>query len=285
MTDRLAEPLTRAVGTRSAGPLAKLGLETVGDLLRHYPRRYGDPGRLTDLGGLALGEHVTIVAQVRSATVRRMRNRAGAILEAVVTDGPQQLSLTFFAKSPNVLRYHEQRLAPGRHGLFTGVVGLYRGTRQLTHPDYKIIGMDDDDAEDAESAVLEASRPIPIYPASGSIPSWKIQPAVRTVLDPLREEDVPDPLPDAVRERHGLGTRLERCATSTSRTTRSSGAEVATACGTKRRSSSRPRSRSGARGPPPSPRPPARRARRASPGSSPTSTRRCPSRSPRGSAT
>lgn len=208
MTDRLAEPLTRAVGTRSAGPLAKLGLETVGDLLRHYPRRYGDPGRLTDLGGLTLGEHVTIVAQVRSATVRRMRNRAGAILEAVVTDGPQQLSLTFFAKSPNVLRYHEQRLAPGRHGLFTGVVGLYRGTRQLTHPDYKIIGMDDD-AEDAESAVLEASRPIPIYPASGSIPSWKIQPAVRTVLDPLREEDVPDPLPDAVRERHGLGTRLE----------------------------------------------------------------------------
>lgn len=50
MSDRLAEPLTRAVGTRSAGPLAKLGLETVGDLLRHYPRRYGDPGRLTDLG-------------------------------------------------------------------------------------------------------------------------------------------------------------------------------------------------------------------------------------------
>lgn len=207
-TDRLAEPLTRALGARSANPLAKLGLRTVGDLLRHYPRRYGDPGTLTDLAGLALGEHVTIVAQVRSATVRRMRNRPGAILEALVTDGPQQLSLTFFAKSPNALRYHEQRLAPGRLGLFTGVVGFYRGTRQLTHPDYRIIGMDDD-AEDAESAVLEASRPIPIYPASASIPSWKIQPAVRTVLDPLREEDVPDPVPGAVREQHGFGTRLE----------------------------------------------------------------------------
>ncbi|MCB7137948.1 ATP-dependent DNA helicase RecG [Cellulosimicrobium marinum] len=208
MTDRMAEPLTRALGTRSANALAKLGLTTVGELLNHVPRRYGDPGRLTELAGLALGEHVTIVAQVRSATVRRMRNRPGAILEAVVTDGPQQLSLTFFAKGPGALRYHEQRLAPGRLGLFTGVVGDYRGTRQLTHPDYRIIGMDDD-AEDAESAVLEASRPIPIYPASASIPSWKIQPAVRTVLDPLREEDVPDPLPADVRARHGLGTRLE----------------------------------------------------------------------------
>jgi len=208
MTDRMAEPLTKALGTRSAAPLAKLGVHTVGDLLGHYPRRYGDPGTLTDLGGLTLGEHVTIVAQVRTATVRRMRNRPGAILEAVVTDGPRQLSLTFFAKGPGALRYHEQRLAPGRLGLFTGVVGDYRGTRQLTHPDYRIIGMDDD-AEDTESAVLEASRPIPIYPASAAIPSWKIQPAVRTVLDPLREEDVPDPLPAAVRERHRLGTRLE----------------------------------------------------------------------------
>ena len=222
MTDRLAEPLTRAVGTRSAGPLAKLGVETVGDLLRHYPRRYGDPGRLTDLGGLALGEHVTIVAQVRSATVRRMRNRAGAILEAVVTDGPQQLSLTFFAKSPNVLRYHEQRLAPGRHGLFTGVVGLYRGTRQLTHPDYKIIGMDDD-AEDAESAVLEASRPIPIYPASGSIPRWQLPPAVRPVRDPRRAAAAPSSAPAPVagtRPSRPSPTPRRQACTSTSRSPR-----------------------------------------------------------------
>ncbi|MBD8080661.1 ATP-dependent DNA helicase RecG [Cellulosimicrobium arenosum] len=208
MTARLDEPLRRALGTRSANALEKLGVRTVGELLQHYPRRYGDPGRLTDLGGLALGEHVTIVAQVQHATVRRMRNRPGAILEAVVTDGPRQLSLTFFAKHPGALRYHEDRLTPGRLGLFTGVVGDYRGSRQLAHPDYKIIGMDDD-ADDAESAVLEASRPIPIYPASASIPSWKIQPAVRTVLDPLREQDVPDPLPESVRTRHGLGTRLQ----------------------------------------------------------------------------
>ncbi|MBD5787833.1 ATP-dependent DNA helicase RecG [Cellulosimicrobium terreum] len=208
MTGRLDEPLARALGPRSAAPLEKLGVRTVGDLLGHYPRRYGDPGTPTELDGLTLGEHVTIVAQVRSATVRRMRNRPGAILEAIVTDGPRQLSLTFFAKSPKALTYHEHRLAPGRLGLFTGVVGDYRGNRQLAHPDYRIIGMDDD-AEDTESALLEASRPIPIYPASASIPSWKIQPAVRTVLDPLREEDVPDPVPATLRERHGLGSRLQ----------------------------------------------------------------------------
>lgn len=205
-TERMAEPLKKVLGQRSATPLAKLGLETVGDLLRHYPRRYGDPGTLTDLGRLTLGDHVTVVARVSRATIRQMRARAGSILQAVVTDGTHELSLTFFAKHAGALRHHESRLVPGRSGLFTGVVSEYRGERQLTHPDYKIVGLD---ADDEESAIAEASRPIPIYPASASVPSWRIQPCVRTVLDPLRPEDVPDPVPDDVRQRRRLPPRLD----------------------------------------------------------------------------
>lgn len=206
MTGREGEALTKVLGARSAGPLAKLGLVTVGDLLRHYPRRYGDPGTLTDMDRLALGEHVTVMARVARATVRTMRSRAGAMLSAVVTDGRHELALTFFAKRAGALRPHEEKLRPGRVGLFTGVVSEYRGTRQLTHPDYVLVGVD---ADDAEEAMFEASRPIPIYPASSSVPSWRIQRAVRTVLDPLAEADVEDPVPDEVRARHGLPSRLD----------------------------------------------------------------------------
>ena len=203
---REGEPLTKVLGTRSATPLAKLGLETVGDLLRHYPRRYGDPGTLTDMDHLALGEHVTVMARVSRATVRSMRARSGAMLQAVVTDGHHELALTFFAKRAGALRPHEEKLRPGRVGLFTGVVSEYRGTRQLTHPDYVMVGVDTDDAEEA---MVEASRPIPIYPASSAVPSWRIQRAVRTVLDPLTEADVVDPVPVEVRARLGLAGRLD----------------------------------------------------------------------------
>ncbi|MFD6175466.1 MULTISPECIES: ATP-dependent DNA helicase RecG [unclassified Isoptericola] len=206
MTGREGEALTKVLGARSAAPLEKLGLVTTGDLLRHYPRRYGDPGTLTDMDRLALGEHVTVMARVAHATVRTMRSRAGAMLQAVVTDGRHELALTFFAKRAGALRPHEDKLRPGRVGLFTGVVSEYRGTRQLTHPDYVLVGVD---ADDAEAAMFEASRPIPIYPASSSVPSWRIQRAVRTVLDPLTEADVEDPVPADVRERAGLPGRLE----------------------------------------------------------------------------
>jgi ATP-dependent DNA helicase RecG len=189
---RLDEPLERVLGTRAAKTLASLELRTAGDLLRHYPRRYGTPGEFTDIARLRLGEHVTVMAEIRQATVRPMRNRGGSLLEAVVTDGRDTLALTFFAKRAGVLRMHEDKLRPGRTGLFTGTVGEYRGRRQLTHPDYLIVGLD---ADSEEEAVLEASRPIPLYPASASAPTWKIARAVRTVLDPLTDEDVPDPIP------------------------------------------------------------------------------------------
>src|SRR5690554_2153597 len=205
--DRWAESLKSVLGARTAGGLAtKLGLETVEDLLRHYPRRYGSPGEMTEIAALRTGEHVTVMAQIRSAQVRSMRTRGGAMLEAIVTDGRDSLQLTFFAKRTGVLRMHESKLTPGSTGLFTGTVGEYRGRRQLTHPDYLVVGVD---AADEDEAVLEASRPIPIYPAAAAVPTWRIGRSVRTVLDPLTETDVPDPIPQSVRAERNFPTLLE----------------------------------------------------------------------------
>ena len=206
MSERTDERLERAFDKRTATALGKLGLKTVGDLLGHYPRRYADPGALTDIAALEVGEHVTILARVEQATVRAMRNRKGALMEVVVTDGSSRLSLTFFGKHRGSLYNHEKRLVPGAKGLFTGTVGLYRGTRQLTHPDFTLMGEESD--LDSDEALLEhATKPIPIYPAAAGIPSWKVQGALRVVLDTLADADVPDPVPDEVRERQGLPGR------------------------------------------------------------------------------
>ncbi|MDT0167243.1 ATP-dependent DNA helicase RecG [Actinotalea sp. AC32] len=202
----LDAPLTRQVGVTMAKKLEALGLRTSGDLLRHLPRRYADAGSLTDLASVAVGEHVSILARVRSARSRQMQARRGAMLEAVVTDGNREMSLTFFARGAGALRSHESRLRPGRVGVFSGVVKVYRGMLQLTHPDYHVVGVD---ADDEAAALVEASRPMPIYPASAGAETWRIQKAVRTVLDPLRPGDVPEPVPVEVRARHGLQTAFQ----------------------------------------------------------------------------
>src|SRR5258708_23626846 len=94
----LEDPLRLVIGDKAAKPLDRaLGLRTVGDLLRHYPRRYETRGELTDLASLRDGEYVTVLARVAKVTSRPMRNRRGSIFEATVTDGRGELALTFFS--------------------------------------------------------------------------------------------------------------------------------------------------------------------------------------------
>ena len=58
-----------------------MGLQTVGDLLDHLPRRYGEHGELSDIARLQVGEQATVLAEVASVTSRRMRQRKGTICE------------------------------------------------------------------------------------------------------------------------------------------------------------------------------------------------------------
>ncbi len=197
-SDPLDQPLTQKFGASEGKKLAGMGLRTVGDLLRHYPRRYAPPGQLTDLAELVEGEHVTVVAQVQSATLRRTRN-GKALLEAFVTDGHDRLRLGFFAGHPKRLGYHERMLVPGRRGLFSGEVSHYQGSPQFLHPDFEMF-----DPEDEGRMRVEAGWPLPIYPASKSVQSWQLRRAVRHALDDLRADDVPDPLPPGVLAAHHL---------------------------------------------------------------------------------
>ncbi len=185
--------LASALGGRTAQVLEKsFGLRAVGDLLAHYPRRYARRGELTALSELRLDEPVTIVAEVRSVSERRMQNRRGSILEATISDGRGILTLTFFNQP-----FRKAELVPGVRGIFSGKIGSYRGTRQLTHPDYELFDAEIAASMDDEQARRWAETPVPLYPATASFPSWKLQKAVETVLDVLPE--LPDPVPDDVR--------------------------------------------------------------------------------------
>jgi ATP-dependent DNA helicase RecG len=195
------DALDRVIGAKSATLLAEqLDVHTVGDLLRHYPRRYADQGQLTPIAGLAPGEDVTVVAEVRSCSSRRMQTKKGTIQNAVIWDGSHELNLTFF----NQHRL-DKTLTPGRKALFAGRVTTYgkKRTLQLTHPRYQLL---DGDAGE----LAEFSRPlIPVYPATKDLPSWTIQFCARQVFDVL--DDPEDPLPQSVRAQHrlpGLGAAL-----------------------------------------------------------------------------
>ncbi len=193
MAVTMGTPLTRVLGPRTAGSMAdQLGLHTVGDLLRHYPRRYASRGEQADLADVQVGDRVTVLAQVRSVTTRPMRNRRGTLTEVVVGDGSGRMKLVFF-------NHRHAQLKPNAWGMFAGTVGEWRGEKQFAHPDMHLLEGTDDEDDWARALV-------PIYPASKDVSSWVIQKSVKLLLGASGglDELVQDPLPEEIRARHGL---------------------------------------------------------------------------------
>ncbi|MFF3439852.1 ATP-dependent DNA helicase RecG [Streptosporangium sp. NPDC002721] len=193
------EPLAKALDPKTAKLLESvLDLRTVGDLLRHYPRRYAERGELTDLDDLQVDDHVTVVGEVTRAMRRPMRNKGGTWLEVEVVDARgSKIYLSFFGKTSHIA---ETRLKPGRRGMFAGKVGAFgQGEKrkwQLSHPEFEMIEESETGAEEFAAAL------VPIYPAGKDVTPWAIRRALGVVLDTMGELD--DPLPAELRARHRL---------------------------------------------------------------------------------
>jgi ATP-dependent DNA helicase RecG len=183
--ERLEAPLDTlaGVGPTLRNRLAKLGLERVGDLLDHRPRRYEEPAperRIADLWG---EDEVVIAGQVLRSSSRRGRGRL-QILTAQVSDGSGQITATWFNQP-----WLQEKLAPGTHVRLRGSTNRY-GFQVRS---YDLNG---------GSATADFA---PVYPASEEVATAKLRELVAAAL-PLAA-DRPDPLPAALKAERGLPLR------------------------------------------------------------------------------
>ncbi|MCD0442708.1 ATP-dependent DNA helicase RecG [Glycomyces sp. A-F 0318] len=195
MTIGLETRLREVLDKKSVEKLGEeLDLDTIGDLLGHYPFRYIGQGERPDLGRLAIGEEVTVFAEVRAAVARKYqpkrpgkKARRAERLEVVIADEDgRTLTLVYFNQP-----WLKEHLTAGKQGLFVGKVGQFNGRLQLNSPQHFLV-----DEWNVTSGLL------PVYPGTAELPSWKIMKAVHTVLGLV--PGLADPLPREIRSRLGL---------------------------------------------------------------------------------
>ncbi|QIK67002.1 ATP-dependent DNA helicase RecG [Nocardioides sp. HDW12B] len=192
--------LPGVVGSGAKALEDELGLRTVGDLLRHYPRRHLDRTTVGSLAELVPGELALVVVDVATADVKPYQDRRTGqtayrvVVRAELAD--DTVWLTFFDRRKHVAEWRVTKpLRPGNRVLVSGkfVRKAFNGQLrwELAHPE-----VDEDD--------LDRTGLKPLYPARGKLTSLKIEKAVRTAVDVMPA--VPDPVPDAVRRELDLVT-------------------------------------------------------------------------------
>jgi ATP-dependent DNA helicase RecG len=194
----------RGVGPQRAATLEARGISTVADLLGYLPFRYEDRIQFTQIARIVPGQVHTILAEVTSGggnTVRFRRGR-GPVFHVTVRDDTGELHARFFHGA-----YLEGRLKQGQKLVMHGKadVDAYRpGRIEMVNPQIEIVNANEDGPGDS----TEVGRIVPIYEAVGGISSRMLRRIIHGVLHDF-DNDLPEALPDEIRERYRFPTRRE----------------------------------------------------------------------------
>ncbi|MFU2315347.1 ATP-dependent DNA helicase RecG [Rahnella sp. PCH160] len=178
-----AIPLTSlsGVGASQADKLAKLGLETIQDLLLHLPLRYEDRTRLYTINDLLPGIFATVEGEVLRSDISFGRRR---MLTCQISDGTGLLTLRFF----NFNAAMKNSLAAGRR--VTAYGEIKRGTHgaEIIHPEYRVQG------ENSEVVLQESLTPV--YPTTEGIRQATLRKLTDQALELLDTVPIAELLPE-----------------------------------------------------------------------------------------
>jgi ATP-dependent DNA helicase RecG len=185
-----AIPVTKltGVGPEKLKALEVFEIESVLDLLMHYPRRYIDRTQQSSIRELRVDEEAMVLATVKRVQTRRTRN-GKSLVEIDVFDGSSYMTCTFFNQP-----WRAKTLVAGTEAVFFGKLTLYRGKRQMSSPVVDLIGD-------------KTGKVVPVYPQSekAQLNTWELGKFVEQAL--RRAGDLADPLPEGVRDRLDLVDR------------------------------------------------------------------------------
>ena len=143
-----------SVGPRHAQTLSRLGLNNLGDMLYHFPRRYDDYSQLKPINRLWYGDEVTVIGTVQSVSARPIRGGKAQLVEAVVSDGSGALRVNWFNQA-----YITKRLHKDAQVVLSGKVEQYLGRLVMNNPEM----------EQLEQQQLHTNRIVPVYPLTANI--------------------------------------------------------------------------------------------------------------------
>lgn len=172
----------KGVGEKRAELLQKKGIDTVGALLRFYPRAYLDWQNITPVSECPEGENVCVRAEITSPVKTVNIRRGMTLYKFAAADDSGVIEVTLFNR-----KYLAENLRQGRSYLFYGKLGYGITLRQMSSPEIM----------PAEYMGIE-----PVYAATEGLSSKTIEKIMKNAL--VYADGMADVIPQGIREKNGL---------------------------------------------------------------------------------
>lgn len=122
----------KGVGPKISSLLARKSIRSVGDVLHYYPRAYEFHHRVGAITDLEAGTICSVQGMVALYREIPMGKSSRRIHEVVIQDKTGRLALKWF-RSP--FKGYFSQFKPGKTVSVSGLVKIYRGVREIHHPD------------------------------------------------------------------------------------------------------------------------------------------------------
>lgn len=172
----------KGVGEKRAELLRKKGIDTVGALLRFYPRAYLDWQNITPISECHEGENVCVRAEITSPVKTANIRRGMTLYKFSAADDSGVIEVTLFNR-----KYLAENLREGRSYLFYGKLGYGITLRRMSSPEIM----------PAEYMGIE-----PVYAATEGLSSKTIEKIMKNAL--VYTDSMQDAIPDGIRQKNGL---------------------------------------------------------------------------------
>ena len=145
------------IGPKTQARLKKLKIDTVENLLHHYPRHYQDFSKLTTISSLKENLPTTVKVKILNFN-NQYRGRNLSIQRVLVGDQTGKTLVTWFNQP-----FLQNTLKPGTLVYLSGIPGQFRQQIQFNSPDYELILKN--------KTALHTKRIVPIYPSTAGLNS------------------------------------------------------------------------------------------------------------------
>ncbi len=197
LTDTLKEHFR--INEKQQKALKKLGIESIRDILYHFPTRYITTADVKYIENLEAGDHALLYGKVSKLKTKKGYKSKIPMAQGILSDDTGEINLVWFNQAYIAKMLKDGMTVRMEGRVLSGKQGLY-----ISNPEYEVITALPDSVGTSLFGESDDSFSVPIYGERRGVTSKWIFHTIQKIITSGVLDTMEDPLPENIRNTYNL---------------------------------------------------------------------------------